>query len=191
MKKLLYAASALMAFALTACNNELPEEYRTPATVTNFTQSYKVFIDTGLGEVQDEIPADAPIVFGGTVNSKYGPVEALISYAVCTPEVQKALKLGRYDINKPSDDWQSYWLYTAKFSTPDIEDGTMQRMVAPVENAKFEITMPGQPAGTVVMVQLMVRTPYLRSFGGTTVYIVAGGDNDGGTEGEGEEGGKE
>ena len=187
MKKIIYMAAVLMMSALTACNNELADEYKHPATMTEFAQSYKVFV--GETEVQDVVPAGASIIFTGSVDSKYGPVYVYLSYAVCTPERQEQLGLGKYVFDNPSIAWQNYWAYTATWSIPNDDDGTMQIIPAPAENEHFSITMPGQPAGSVVAMSLVVKTPYLVSLGATTVYVVAddNGDDNGGEEGEPEE----
>ena len=200
MKKILYMASALMALALAACNNELSDEYKYRAEVSDFTQTYKVFVSSE--ETRDVVPAGRPIVFSGKVNSRFGPVTAYVRYAVCTPERQEELNLGEYDIAKPSAAWTNYWNNTATLSTPSTEDGTMQVLPVPVENAVFKVTMPGQPSGSVVLLGLMVQTPYLQSFGGTTVYTVGSavvddpesdkpGDDENGGEGNEENGGGE
>ena len=181
MKRLIYLASALMMFSLTACNNEIGDEYRYPPEVTDFTQSHRVFINKDKGEQQDEIPAGEPIVFKGTVNSKYGPVEAYVRYAVCPPERQEELKLGPYDLNDPSTQWKEYWS-TASFSYPSTDAGTLCVIPAPVEHETFTVTMPGQPSGSVVMLIFGVHTPYVESFGGYTVYTVAGGKEDNGND---------
>ena len=192
MKKLFYLASALMMFTLTACNEGLSDEYKNPAVVSDFTQSLKVFVSKnsdGTLEKQDVVPAGTPIVFTGRVNSKYGPVTAYVRYAVCTPERQEELDLGAYDVENPSVKWQNYWANTATLSMPTTEDGTMVVLPSPVENALFTVTMPGQPAGSVVALRLLVGTPYISSFGGDTFFVVAGadnGDDEGDDEGEDE-----
>ena len=164
---------AAAAVVLSACrNNDLDPKYTTPAEVTGLYQTYRVFND--IETVHDSaVPADTPVEFGGTVTSLYGPVEGYLSYQTCSPAKQKELNLKRDNIY--SSDWYAYWISDDPEAEPkgmSDDDGTYVILESPVRNSPFKLTMPAQPAGTVVNISIEMFTPYMPSLSGYTVYAV-------------------
>lgn len=183
MKKLIFLASLLAAFVMTACNNELGEEYKNPAQISEFAQTFKVFNT----DSPEQVPADTEIVFSGRMTSTYGPVYVYVQYQTCTREKQLEYTLGEFSFT--SVEWQSYWQRIAQWSNPDEAKDELNRMDAPVKDEPFTVVMPGQPAGTVVRLALVWQTPYLRNYAETyyTVGEKPAGD-EGENDGEGDEG---
>ena len=194
MKRLFYMLSLAAAVMMTSCaDNEVDQRYISRAQLSGFWQTYMVFERDVTTVIRTGVPADTPVDFGGVVTSAYAPVEAYLYYQTCSPAKQQELKL-KLD-NLESDDWIAYWYSDDEEakqhgwgSESDSEDdpnrGTYARLDSPVSNSELLLTMPGQPAGTVVYMGIEIWTPYLLSYMGKVVYVVSSDEGDEGDEGD-------
>ena len=141
MKKLVYLASAMMMFALTACNKELGPEYTTVPTVSNLTVTPLIapFADDGKDETVIE---GQSVTLSCDFTNQYGRSAIYMCYRTLSAEEYEGLS--EYSL-------EMKWLEL--FSSTDEKYKGMdnvQVIEAPVENLHFTSIIPGQPAGTKV-----------------------------------------
>lgn len=140
MKKLISIAAALAVFGLTACNNELGPEYKTPPSVSDLTITPAIAPTEGNTQQIDPVYEGQDVTFSGYYTNTYGQSVIYLIYRTMTP----AESDGKSDTEIDA-------LWRKKFFNEENEAETLLKTYdSPMERSYFMFTIAGQPAGTKV-----------------------------------------